>query len=357
MLQRLLERRDSRVAVGLEQELVNQCPAAGCGPGGRASCRTGLVFDPALFRPDAVPEETAEFNAALEETLRDAPTVMDIGPPAMREVREAGQGTFGPIVLSDMAEERTVPGPAGDVPVRLFVPDSPAGVLVYFHGGGWVLGRAHHADPLMERFATEANVAVVSVDYRLAPEDPYPAGPDDCEAAALWVLENGVAEFGTDRLATAGASAGAHLAAVTLLRLRDRHGYTGSAATLLTYGVFDLSLTPGAATWGERKLVLSTPFIEWTVEQFVPDRSRRREPDISPLYANLTGMPPALFTVGTADPILDDTLFMYARWVAAGNDADLDIHPGGVHGFNAFPIEAGRRANRRMVEFVQKHLG
>src|SRR5205823_8787995 len=105
------------------------------------------------------------------------------------------------------------------------------------------------------------------------------------------------------------------LAAVTLLRLRDRHGVTGAfRAAVLTYGAFDLSMTPSQRLWGERDLILSTPAIAWFTEQYLPgtDPERRRDPDISPLFADLSAMPPAIFTVGTLDPLLDDTLFMEA---------------------------------------------
>src|SRR5207249_4382288 len=125
------------------------------------------------------------------------------------------------------------------------------------HGGGWVLGRAFHDDARNEAIAERCRVAVVSVDYRLAPEDPYPAGPDDCEAAALWLVEHARAEFGADRLVVGGASAGAHLAAVTLQRMRDRHAFTRFAGAVLTYGAYDLAMTPSTAR-GQRPPVRTT---------------------------------------------------------------------------------------------------
>ena len=125
-----------------------------------------------------------------------------------------------------------------------------------------------------------------------------------------------------------------NLAAVTLLRLRDRHGITGAfAAANLLYGVFDLAMTPSLRSWGERALVLSRPIMEHFFTMFLPgmDDEARRAPDISPLYADLHDMPPALFTVGTQDPLLDDTLFMEARWRAAGARTELAVLPEAVH--------------------------
>ncbi|HEX2173026.1 MAG TPA: alpha/beta hydrolase [Dehalococcoidia bacterium] len=311
---------------------------------------TGL--DSKLFDPSAIAPETAAFNAKLEAQIAALPPMTSFPPQVIRDAREAGKGIFGPIIRSAMAVDRTIPGPAGDLPIRVFRPDTIRGVYLHLHGGGFTLGRAHHQDVRNEEIARRCEVAVVSVDYRLAPEAPYPAGPDDCEAAAVWLARNAAAEFGSDRLIIGGESAGAHLSAVTLLRLRDRHDCRGFAAANLVYGAYDLSMTPSQARWGERNLVLSTPIIQWFMDHFVP-ADRRRDPEVSPLYADLTGLPPALFTVGTLDPLIDDSLFMYARWIAAGNRADLAIYPGGVHAFDAFDIGISRQARQRLDEFIR----
>lgn len=305
-------------------------------------------IDRSVFDPGAIDAETAEFNAKLEAMLATQPQPQTIPPQMTRDARESGSGTFGPIVLSEIAEERTIAG----VPCRVLLPETVEGVYLHIHGGGWTFGRAHHSDVRNEQTARRANVAVVSVDYRLAPENPYPAAPDDCAAVAAWLAGNARSEFGTDRIVIGGESAGGHLAAVTLLRMRDRHGFRGFAGANLVYGCFDMSMTPSQLRWGDRYLVLSDGFIRFASDNFIPDTAMRRDPDVSPLYADLSDMPAALFTVGTLDPLLDDSLFMHARWLAAGNEAKLAIYPGGVHAFNAFPIELGRRANARSDEFI-----
>jgi acetyl esterase len=195
---------------------------------------------------------------------------------------------------------------------------------------------------------------VVSVEYRLAPEHPYPAGPNDCETAALWLARNARAEFGSDLLAIGGESAGGHLSAVTLLRMRDRHGFTGFRAANLVYGAYDMSMTPSQRLFGNQRLVLRTIDIVQFVNAFLPAAIDRRDPDISPLYARLHDLPPALFSVGTADALLDDTLFMYARWLAAGNAAELAIYPGGAHGFTLFPNALAEQAAARMDAFLRR---
>ena len=202
----------------------------------------------------------------------------------------------------------------------------------------------------------------MSVNYRLAPENPYPAGPDDCEAAALWLLgDEGRAAVGAEGpRAVGGDSAGAQLAACILLRLRDRHGITDAFdAAVLQYGGFDLSLTPSQRLWGDRNLVLSGPIIAWFGDQFLPglDREQRRDPDISPLFADLSGMPPAIFTVGTSDPLIDDTLFMEARWRAAGHATELRIWPEAPHGFVSLPMSVADVALAAEHDFLNRTLG
>ncbi len=312
-----------------------------------------MTLDSTTFSPAAVDAETAALNDSIEKLLATQPPINTVAPQVLREARESGTSVFGPIVRVDWATERRIPGPAGEITIRQFVPETVQGVCLHIHGGGFVIGRAHHQDVPLSMLATQAQVAVLSVDYRLAPEDPHPAGPDDCEAAAVWLAAHAKSEFGTDRLLIGGESAGANLAAVTLLRLRERHRFTGFSGALLTFGVYDIAMTPSARRWGERNLILNTPIMQWFSDQYVP-AERRRDPDVSPLYADLSDMPPALFTVGTLDPLLDDTLFMHARWLAAGNRAELQVFPGGLHGFIAFPLEIARRANERLVDFVRR---
>ena len=308
-------------------------------------------LDPALFRPEAIAPETAQFNEQLRELMAGAPAIHEQEPAEIRAARaQGGGGWSGPVVRLDHAEERTIAGPGGDVRLRIFTPETVEGVYLYLHGGGFALGAADQQDESLWKTACAASVAVVSVDYRLAPEHPYPAGPDDCEAAAAWLVERSRSEFGTERLVIGGGSAGGHLAAVTLLRMRDRHGFTGFTGANLLFGWYDLTMTPSQIA-AEQAAVIPTPTLHWFLDHFVP-AERRREPDVSPLYADLRAMPPALFTVGSLDPLLDDSLFMHQRWLAAGNESELAVYPGGVHGFSAMPIEIGRRATARMNEFI-----
>ena len=230
------------------------------------------------------------------------------------------------------------------------------GTFLHIHGGGWVWGGPHHHDPQMTALADATGLITVSTSYRLAPEHPYPAGPDDCEATALWLCRNGTRAFGHDLVAIGGESAGGHLTAVTCLRLRDRHGLTPFRAALLTYGAFDLRGTPSMRAFGDQPLILNMSSIDWFVDLFARGRDLE-DPDISPIWADLSGLPPALFTVGTLDPLLDDTLFMAARWRAAGNRAQLDVWPGALHAFDLFENAYGQGARSRMHGFLNSALG
>lgn len=301
--------------------------------------------------------QTRAYNQTLAETLAALPALHQIDdPPAIRAARARGDGPFPAPVRLEHGQDRLVPGRGGDVPVRVFVPPVVRGVHLHIHGGGWTLGSAADQDPQLWRLATAAEMAVVSVDYRLSPEQPYPAAPDDCEDAARWLIAQAPREFGTGRLTIGGESAGAHLSVVTLLRL-GAQARTFRAAQL-TFGAYDLSMTPSQRQWGPRNLILSTPITRWFYDQFLPgtDLEGRRDPDISPLYADLTGLPPARFVVGTEDPLLDDSLFMAARWRAAGNETTLEVIAEAAHAFLNFPLEISERELGRQEEYLAKAI-
>jgi acetyl esterase/lipase len=206
-------------------------------------------------------------------------------------------------------------------------------------------------DPANAALSDRLGVRVVSVDYRLAPEHPFPAGPDDCVTVARWVLEQ---EPGV--IAIGGESAGAYFAALTLLRIRDElDAVERVSGANLVFGVYDLGRTPSSRGTSPSTTLEGMPNGESGMrEMYVPGRSSEdlRDPAISPLYADLRQMPPALFTTGTADYLLDDSLFMAARWDAYGNQAHLAVYPDCVHGFTGLPIALAERANARIDEFL-----
>jgi acetyl esterase/lipase len=282
-------------------------------------------------------EEAANFIASMPSSEADTANL----PVAERVAAHRAQQLGG--AVSERAVDRVIDGPAGPLRLRTFAAENPTGVMLHIHGGAWMAGTPEAIDQLNEIIAATCNIAVVSVDYRLAPEQPYPAGPDDCEAAACWLAEHARDEFGSDQLLIGGESAGAHLAAVTLLRMKNKHAAIDRfVGANLVFGAYDLSRTPSQRGVG---VVAGTDILDGTgfpLDLFLPGRTgeQRRDPDISPLYADLSGLPPAIFSVGTNDHLLDDTLFMAARWEAAGNRAELFVYPDTPHGCIALPSVA-----------------
>ena len=307
-----------------------------------------------IFYTVEMQREVRDFVANLEKELADYPPLYERDIVQVRKEQEEGTGRYVKPVLSDRAIEREIQGSEGTVTVRAFIPeDQINGVYLHIHGGGWVLGRAHHRDEDLEEIMSDCNAAVISVDYRLAPEHPYPAAQDDCESVAMWVIDNAMKEFGTEKIAIGGESAGGHLSVSTMIRMRDKHGYSEFSGANLVYGVYDMSGSPSLRLWGDRNLVLSTPTMNWFFDHYLQNEDRM-DPDVSPLYAPLHELAPALFTVGTLDPLLDDTLFMHSRWFASGNPSTLNVYPGATHGFERQPTQLAEKVRSRMRTFISE---
>ena len=298
-------------------------------------------FDPASISP-----ETAAFVADLSARLAEMPAAHEVPVELSRRARDEGLGFFPFHPPVETAVDIAIPGaPGGPARVRVQRPQGQAtGVFLHIHGGGWTLGRPWHQDHRMRDLIAATGCATVSVEYRLGPEHPWPACVDDCAAAARWLVDHVKAEFGTDRIAIGGESAGAHLAATTLLSMKAEGRLPAFHAALMVYGAYDMAMTPSAANWGARKLILSTPTVAWFAANLAIPADRLRDPMVSPLYGDLTDMPPALFQCGTYDPLMDDTAFMAARWASAGATADTIWYPGGVHAFDYFDTALGRQA-------------
>jgi len=294
-------------------------------------------------------DDTKALNALVDTALASAPPAYTRDPVEFRHESDAYSRSTRTAVAE--AVERTLDTPAGPIAARVFVPPTVESVYLYIHGGAWMMGARDLADQLFWARAQRANAAVVSIDYRLAPEHRWPAPGDDCEAAALWLAEHAEEEFGTSTLVIGGDSAGAHLSVVTLVRLRDRHGLTPFRGADLRYGMYDLRLTPGARQYAGAALDAVT--LRWCLDLCF-DPASREDPDVSPIMADLRGLPPALFTVGTNDSLLEDTLFMWTRWRAAGNPAELEIHPGAMHAFDYMPIAAAEKAIDDSVAFIRR---
>ena len=270
---------------------------------------------------DAMPplSDTAELNVA---TLR----------------AEVAAGTLAPGDAEPVAkvEDRTIPGPAGEVPVRVYTPEGegPFPALVYFHGGGFVICNLDTHDGTCRALANAARCVVVSVDYRLAPEHPYPAAADDCYAVTEWVAKNG-ADLGIDpsRIAVGGDSAGGNLSAVVALIARDR-GAPALRFQLLIYPVTDCAFGTDSYRDNAEGYFLTQDMMRWFWDQYLPDASQAADPYASPLRADdLQGLPPALCITAEYDPLRDEGEAYAARLRDAGVASTASRYDGMFHGF------------------------
>jgi acetyl esterase len=256
--------------------------------------------------------------------------------------------------------DRTVPGPAGKIPIRVYRPveaadDTPC--LLFFHGGGWVIGTVDTHD-LVCRALTEATVAtVVSVDYRLAPEHPFPAGIDDCEAVTRWVADNG-AEIGVngDRLAVCGDSAGGNLAAAVSLSCADGPNISAQA---LVYPAVDLSNNERTSL--ERNALgylLEIEGLRWFIDHYAPSPEMRLDPRCSPILGDLAGQPPAIVLTAEYDPLLDEGKDYAKALIDAGVPVEYTLFDGQVHTFftQVGFLDASLESVGMISRFFEKHL-
>lgn len=273
----------------------------------------------AMLQAGALPpyETMAAAEARAESERRNAFWNQD--PPALPEI-----------------DHVTIEGPRGPLRLRLYVPQGAADLspaIVYLHGGGWVIGSLDTHDHVCRRLARAAGVKVVSVDYALAPEHPFPQGLGDVVHALRWLAEHGPSE-GVDpgRLALAGDSAGANLALAACLRLRDA-GEPIVRAAALVYGCYSDDLdSPSHAAFGGGAYFLSTSAMRWFWNHYAPDPIARRDPLASPLRADLRDLPPLYVSAAELDPLRDDSERLAHRLIEAGAELDFRLWRGVTHG-------------------------
>lgn len=290
-------------------------------------------------------EDLVEARATIE---RIASTFGGSAPPSLgtlaerRRLRAEGGGPFPPPWRHPDARQ------VGRL--RWLDVDSPAGVYVFIHGGGWATGGADHQDEALWSLASAAGTSIASIDYRLAPEHPFPSPVDDCVEALTEILD-----AASTPVVLGGDSSGAHLALSALLRVPDPQRV---AALNLLYGVYDLSLTPSVRNWDGPNMFVDRETLQTFVEWFTPGASaeQRRSPEMSPLYADLSCLPPTLVSVGTLDPLIDDSLFLAERLRSFGVNVQLDVYPEAAHGFTNLGTGLARLAEARQADFIRRWL-
>jgi acetyl esterase len=306
------------------------------------------------------PQVQALIDAIRAATPPGAPRLWELSPAAARDVSDlflAPLNRGGP----EMAETRelTIPGRRRPIPARLYVPragHAPSPGLLYLHGGGFVIGSPATHDRLTRELADGSGARVLSVDYALAPEHPYPGGLDDCADAARWLADH-AGQLGVDpgRLVIGGDSAGANLAAATVLRLRDEGRRQVFRGALLIYGRFAEGDTPSIAAWGERDLILSRPVMQWFATHYEGASPRRGDPCLAPLLADLAGFPPSILIVGTLDPLLSDSELFAAALEKAGVPVELHVYEDGIHAFVQMTVlDMARDAIAKLCAFARR---
>jgi acetyl esterase len=301
----------------------------------------------------------AEFllNRAAEA---DNPDLCTLSPIAARAMLDQPPEPGGLDPQLDEITDRSIPGPGGELTIRIYRPvgagdQSPA--LLFFHGGGWVLGTLDGYDLVCGAICEATDATVVSVDYRLAPESPFPAAPDDCTAATRWVAENG-AEIGVDgtRLAVCGDSAGGNLAGAVVQDCIDGPIIN---AQVLMYPATDMTGFDRTSykAFGEGFL-LTMASMTWFVDHYAPTQSMREDPRASPLLGKLAGQPPALVFTAGFDPLHDEGKEYADALASAGVHVEYHCYPGQVHSFfrDAGLMDASRDAVSRIAAFLKPRL-
>lgn len=272
-----------------------------------------------------------------------------VSPEEARANGRARPRAPGPEVAQ--VEDRTIPGPAGDLPVRIYTPAGagPFPGLAWFHGGGWVVGDLDSADGPARHLCVGAGCVVVSVDYRLAPETKFPGPAEDCYAATQWLAANAAAlNVDPDRIAVGGDSAGGNLAAAVSLMSRDRGG-SPLVFQLLVYPVTEPDFDNGSYTANAEGYQLSRDVMIWYWEQYLASAADADNPYASPLRAaDLSGLPPALVLTAEYDPLRDEGEAYAARLAAAGVPVACTRYDGLIHGF--FGMFAAVDQARQAVE-------
>jgi acetyl esterase len=302
--------------------------------------------------------ELAPIVAAANSLPPTVPTIDTVDE--LRETSRTAALVYGPGPDLRSVEDRTIPGPRRELPVRVYVPDvEPIGVLVFFHGSGFVIYDLDCYEKECRLLAHGAGVVVVSVDYALAPEHPFPAAVDDCLAATRWVAEHRDELDVADRpLIVGGDSAGGTLAAVVSALLRDDSDVT-IAGQMLVYPATDLAHEASSYAENGEGHLLTTTVMRFFIECYTPDANDRLDPRASPLVAaDFTRLPPTLVVTAEYDPLRDEGEAYAHALEEAGVAVQLVRFDGAVHGFwQLTPVSAlARQAMDRCVEFLQESM-
>jgi acetyl esterase len=291
-----------------------------------------------------------------------APPLHEQTPQAARATMAAGYAVRPPGEDVAKVENRTIPGPNGPIPVRVYSPESSRAlpIVVYYHGGGWVIGDLDYQDTACRYIANHTPACVVSVDYRLAPEHKFPAPFDDSYAALEWVAAN-AASIGGDagRIAVAGDSAGGNLAAAVAIKARDAGG-PALAHQLLVYPVTNHSYDTPSYSENAEGYLLTREAMRWFWNHYLNHEGEGGDMRASPLrVADAAGLPAATIITAGFDPLRDEGKAYAERLRAAGVPVRHSNYESMIHGFYglAHVLTEGQRAHEESVQVLRAAFG
>ncbi|TAQ90611.1 hypothetical protein B7494_g1076 [Chlorociboria aeruginascens] len=305
--------------------------------------KSDINIDAVKFSPDSASEQARKVSQFLGKMLNQGPKWHEVGAARFREMYERGETALPPPAYHPDALNVTIPSrnPGRNIACRLVYPAArkgaeerrnTRGTILHIHGGGWVLGDQKYSDDHLMFYADAADCAVLSVGYRLAPEHPFPQGPEDCYDVGEYLVNNGEKEYGGPLRFIGDESAGGHLSLLTAFHLLKTQPAFKPSGLLLHYGCFDMRFLPSMRT-SSKTVVIDQTIMERYVEALLPNMpvEQRSDPSISPLFEDLEKLrgrlPSAIFTCGTDDPLLDDSVMMGTKWLVAGGEAIIKVYP------------------------------
>ncbi|KAK9326888.1 Alpha/Beta hydrolase protein [Lipomyces starkeyi] len=316
------------------------------------SLQSDVSINVAKFDPANISEQSHKLHEGILAKYEVNPKWWEVGIAKFRQMRLAGETAAVLYPLLPHALDIKIPSrePGRDIPCRLLYPVNRRteeerrgikGILLHIHGGGFVLGDERSFDFLLERHAEAADLAVISIGYRLAPEYPFPMPSNDCFDVADYLVLNAEKEYGAPVKFICGESAGATLVLLTIYDLLETHLDFAFSGVILNYGCYDLTQLPASRNF-TKPLLINNEIMNHFYNNYLPSHTleQRKDPSVSAYYKDIQKfrgrLPKSLFTIGTEDPLLDDTINMSVKWMMTGGDVVVKVYTGAPHGFNQF---------------------
>ena len=308
-----------------------------------------------VFSIKTISNDINEMNEKIRSIISNAPPSHEIPYEILRQIRKDGGGILPNQIKSKLAKNKIIQYNNLTVEIREFSIKDPKFIYLHIHGGGWCLGSADAQDQELLEISKSLHCTVISIEYRLAPENPYPAAIDDCEAITLWLINNNEKHYNCNQIVIGGESSGAQITTAVLLRLQKKELLSKIKCVNLIFGTFNSNLVPSEINNKNETLLLSFEMMKKFKNSYYQNNEDKSDEEISTIFGNLSDFPPAIFTVGTKDLLLDHSLAMYSKWLNFKNKAEIIIVPGADHAFIAFPCETTKAVKSEINRFIAKY--